>query len=199
MHIALPKEKHYKNGGSKAAAKAAGKAAAKSALKKAAIKGGLKMAGGAALRALPGVGVLAGMGLGAFEGWNDAGNIVGKDPDKLTTGDKIEGAAYGAASALTLGLVDPKTIRDGTQAAVGWAAKNFFNDGSSQYEARNEASNKLFTEIKAAGGEAAGSAVRSAIIQGQRLQRKAALRGEESLTGYEKHKIQIAKQMADLR
>ena len=129
MHIVPPKKRHYKNGGGKAAAKAAGKAAAKKALRNAAIKGGLKAAGGAALKALPGVGVLAGMGLGAFSGWNDAGNIVGKDSASLTTGDKIEGAAYGAASALTLGLVDPKTIRDATQSTV----KFFMGDPEAAY------------------------------------------------------------------
>lgn len=120
MYIVLPKKRHYKNGGSRAAAKAAGRAAAKGALKKAALKGGLKMAGGTALKAIPGLGTLATMGIGAFEGWNDAGNIVGKDADSLTTADKMEGAAYGAASALTFGLVDPKTIREGTYAAANW-------------------------------------------------------------------------------
>lgn len=143
------------------------------------------MAGGAALKALPGVGTLAGMGLGAFEGWNDAGNIVGKDPSQLTTGDKIEGAAYGAASALTFGLVDPKTIRDGTQAAV----KFFMGDPEAAYAETQKAMQEQKQKTRDAGNKAIQSTINSEIMQAARLRQKAALRGEQSLTDYEKFKI----------
>jgi hypothetical protein len=47
---------------------------------------------------------------GAFKGWSDAAKITGKDPSKVTTGDKIKGALAGAASAMTFGLVKPQTM-----------------------------------------------------------------------------------------
>lgn len=152
------------------------------------------MVGGAALKSLPGIGLLAGMGMGAFSGWNDAGNIVGKDADSLTTADKIEGAAYGAASALTLGLVDPKTIRDGTQAAAKW----LLGDPQAEYAANKKAIQEQQQKTRDAGNKAIQSTINSAIAQSARLKRKAAQRGDDSLTDYEKFKIKSGEELENI-
>ena len=76
--------------------------------------GGAAKVGGAALRAIPGVGlaVAAGSALfGGFKGARNAGETFGlQEGEKATLGQKIAGGVGGAISGLTFGLVDGKKI-----------------------------------------------------------------------------------------
>lgn len=152
------------------------------------------MAGGTALKAIPGIGTLATMGIGAFEGWNDASNIMGKDADSLTTVDKMQGAAYGAASALTFGLVDPKTIKSATESTV----KFFMGDPAAEYAKTQKYLQEQKQKTRDAGNKAIQSTINSELLQADRLRRKAALRGDQSLTGYEKFKMDSAKALENI-
>ena len=103
----------FKGGGGKAAAKLAGKGLAKFGL-----KAGLR-AGAGALKAIPGLGAIATVGMAAFDavdGWKNAASISGKDPSKVTTGDKVKAAGASVLSGLTFGLVSPQKMFKGINA-----------------------------------------------------------------------------------
>ena len=109
-------------GGGKVAAKAAGKVAAKVA-GKAALR-----AGAGALKAIPGVGLLATAGMAAFDavdGWKNAASITGKAEKDLTTGDRAKAAGASVLSGLTFGLVSSQTMYKGINAVTGGASKLF--------------------------------------------------------------------------
>ena len=80
------------------------------------LKGGSKLLGGVAkgaMKAIPGVGLALtaiSAGVDAYKGWKNAAAISGKDPDKVTTGDKVKAATASALSGLTFGLVDSQTM-----------------------------------------------------------------------------------------
>ena len=113
-------------------AKLGGKLAAKGAAKvaaKAAMKGGAKLAmraGAGALKAIPGLGIAATVGMAAFDaydGWKNAGEITGKADKDLTTRDKAEAATASALSGLTFGLVSSKTMYKGVNAVTSGVGK----------------------------------------------------------------------------
>lgn len=109
-------------GGGKVAAKAAGKIAAKVA-GKASLR-----AGAGALKAIPGIGLLATAGMAAFDavdGWKNAASITGKDEKDLTTGDRAKAAGASVLSGLTFGLVSSKTMYKGINAVTSGASKLF--------------------------------------------------------------------------
>lgn len=54
--------------------------------------------------------------LDAKEGWDNAGEILGKAEEDLTTGDKAYAATLSGISGLTLGIADPKMIDSGFKA-----------------------------------------------------------------------------------
>ena len=78
--------------------------------------GGAAALGGGSVAAAAGTvamaAYVANLGYGAYKGWNNAGELVGKDPENVTTEDKIAAASASLLSSATLGLVDAKTIYD---------------------------------------------------------------------------------------
>jgi hypothetical protein len=60
-----------------------------------------------------------------FKGWKNAASITGKDQKDLTWKDKAKAAGAGAMSALTLGLVSPKSMYKFNEAVGGFAKKAF--------------------------------------------------------------------------
>ena len=84
------------------------------------LKGGAK--------AIPGVGLAITAGMAAFDaykGWNNAAEISGKNPEDVTTGDKVKSAAASALSGLTFGLVDSQTMFKGVDKMAEWGKKAF--------------------------------------------------------------------------
>ena len=119
----------------KGAAKIAGNVAAK-----AAAKGATKIAGKAALRvgagalkAIPGIGAIATVGMAAFDaidGWKNAASITGKAEKDLTTADKAKAAGASALSGLTFGLVSSQTMYKGINAVTNFGNKMIKGIGS---------------------------------------------------------------------
>jgi hypothetical protein len=77
--------------------------------------GGAAALGGKAAAAAGTVALVAyaaNLGYGAYKGWNNAHELVGKKPENVTTKDKISAASATLLSHATLGFIDPKTIYD---------------------------------------------------------------------------------------
>ena len=158
------------NVAAKTITKGAGKAAAKGAAKiagnvaaKAAAKGAAKIAGKAALRvgagalkAIPGIGAIATVGMAAFDaidGWKNAASITGKAEKDLTTADKAKAASASALSGLTFGLVSSQTMYKGINAVTNFGNKMIKGIGSGV--------GKLFKV--ASGGKGIGGLVKNSI------------------------------------
>lgn len=45
-----------------------------------------------------------------MDGWDNAAKITGKDPKKVTTGDKVAASIAGFMSGATFGFVKPETM-----------------------------------------------------------------------------------------
>lgn len=155
---------------SKVATKGVGKVATKGAAKiagnvaaKVAAKGAAKIAGKAALRvgagalkAIPGIGAIATVGMAAFDaidGWKNAASITGKAEKDLTTADKAKAASASALSGLTFGLVSSQTMYKGINAVTNFGTKMFKGIGSGV--------GKLFKA--ASGGKGIGGFVKNSI------------------------------------
>ena len=142
----------------KGAAKIAGNVAAK-----AAAKGAAKIAGKAALRvgagalkAIPGIGAIATVGMAAFDaidGWKNAASITGKAEKDLTTADKAKAAGASALSGLTFGLVSSQTMYKGINAVTNFGNKMIKGIGSGV--------GKLFKA--ASGGKGIGGLIKNSI------------------------------------
>ena len=142
----------------KGAAKIAGNVAAK-----AAAKGAAKIAGKAALRvgagalkAIPGIGAIATVGMAAFDaidGWKNAASITGKAEKDLTTADKAKAASASALSGLTFGLVSSQTMYKGINAVTNFGNKMIKGIGSGV--------GKLFKA--ASGGKGIGGLIKNSI------------------------------------
>ena len=158
------------NVAAKTITKGAGKAAAKGAAKiagnvaaKAAAKGAAKIAGKAALRvgagalkAIPGIGAIATVGMAAFDaidGWKNAASITGKAEKDLTTADKAKAASASALSGLTFGLVSSQTMYKGINAVTNFGNKMIKGIGSGV--------GKLFKA--ASGGKGIGGLIKNSI------------------------------------
>jgi hypothetical protein len=98
-------------GAAKTAAKVASRAGG------ALLKGGLRL-GANALKAVPGLGILATAGMAIWDGidgWNKAAEISGKKEEDLTTTDKVMASTASVLSGLTFGLVDAQTMFKGVE------------------------------------------------------------------------------------
>lgn len=88
-------------------------------------KGAARLGAGA-LKAIPGVGLIATAGMAAFDainGWKNAAEISGKRAEDVTTADKVKAAGASALSGLTFGLVSSKTMYKGISAVTGGVSK----------------------------------------------------------------------------
>ena len=118
--LAKPFGKILSKGGGKAATKVATKGLAKLGL-----KAGLR-AGAGALKAIPGLGLIATAGMAAFDavdGWKNAASITGKKESELTWKDKTKAAGASVLSGLTFGLVSSQTMYKGINAVGDFAKK----------------------------------------------------------------------------
>ena len=120
--LAKPFSKVLSKGGGKVATKVAAKGLAKFGL-----KAGLR-AGAGALKAIPGLGAIATVGMAAFDaysGWKNAASITGKKEKDLTWKDRTAAAGASVLSGLTFGLVSSKTMYKGINAVGSFAKKAF--------------------------------------------------------------------------
>jgi len=118
--MAKPLTKMFSKGGGKVVAKLATKGLAKAGLKV-----GLR-AGAHALKAIPGLGLIATAGMAAFDavdGWRNAASITGKKEKDLTWKDKTKAAGASVLSGLTFGLVSSQTMYKGINAVGDFAKK----------------------------------------------------------------------------